>query len=351
MEVLTEIKPAETERSPDWTIDELYRKSWQIVKNNRILWIFAAAIGGGFSLNSSYNFGPQDISGLQKLFENKSLPETDKINVLGVATNSFLDTLAYIFSAVPFWFYLLFAVELIFLIIMGVFISIVYKAWANGALLANIEICINGGKASIREGSEKAFSLIRSLIILRLIPWVFSVVASLLGLLVVLILIIASGMNLFASSFPTLNGTQTIFFVIFITTLAIAAIISYIMLTLVLIWAPRIVVMEKKSVRQALVSGFKIARKKLGSMLLLGLVNSILTAFIFFLPLAVVVGIIIAGILIGIKNEQLIVILIIFGSLFVLTLIVAFTLGTAILNAFKATVWSLAYTKIKEKYA
>lgn len=324
---------------PDWNIEELYRKAWEIVKKNKILWVFAAAVGSGMSFNNNINYNGGELENFRKFFENKPTPGSDEFAVLGAATNSFSDMLTHLFSSVPPWFYIALALEIIFLILAGIIISSVYQAWAQGSLLENIQVCINGGKADIREASQKAFGYLKPLIFLQIVPGLILMLTFILSFIIAVILLII-----------IINGALKIVFGLLILILILAAFIAFLMFNLTLIWAQRLVITEKQSGINALKKGYKIARKKFWASLLLGTVNSILSGIITLIPIFVIAVIGIGGVFAAWKIEIIRIPLVAAGIFVFIALIILLTLLASILTAFKAAVWSLAYMNIQGKY-
>lgn len=332
----------------DWTIDELYRKAWQIVKNNKLLWVFAAAAGaGGLSFNNGFNFGSKDFTDLQKLFNTPPPPSSNEISrVLGTASNAAVaststasELFSTIFSAIPVWYYVVLITELLFLILAGIIISLIYQNWATGALLENVQNCINGGKANIREASEKAFAYIKPLLLLSLVPGFLLSIGA--GLVLILLII----------GIAVAGTTLKIIFGILLFIAIITSALAFLMLSMSMIWAQRQIVLEKMNWRTALSSGFYISKKKFWATALLGLVNFVLSGIVTIIPI-IAAGLIafIGSLIVFFIMKALLPLWLFIGAILVITLIIGLTVLTAIITAFKATVWSLAYTNIKGKY-
>lgn len=322
---------------PDWTIEDLYRKAWQIVKNNKMLWVFGAAIGATTSFNTS-SFNNSDIKDLQKLFEGEPTKSQELTRVLGAATSTTDGIISHLFSAVPPYLWILLVLEFLLLVLFGIFISIIYQNWATGALLENVDRCLKGGKAVIREASEKAFTVLKPLLWLEIIPSLILTLGSILGLI-----ILGAGIAFAPSIFKAIFGLLLFGFVLFL-------IYAWTILTASLIWATRQVVSENRTAKEALRRGYSIAKKKFWAILLLGLVNNILVAIVFGIPIVMLIGIIIGGIFASQLLQALGISIFIIGGLLLFALIIAGTVVGGILGAFKASVWSLAYSNIKGKY-
>lgn len=331
-----EIKPLVPEK-PDWTIEELYRKAWQIVKNNKMLWVFGAAIGAGTS-NYNNSIDKSDTEWLRKLFEGNPQQSQELTRVLGAATSATDGIISHLFSAVPLYLWILLGLEFLFLFLFGVFISLIYKSWATGALLENVDHCVKGGKAAIREASEKAFTVLKPLLWLEIIPGLLLTLGSIFSFIILI-----GGIMFAPGILKAIFGLLLFGFVLFL-------IYAWIMLTASLIWATRKVVSENTRAKEALRLGYNIAKKKFWAILLLGLVNNVLVAIVFGIPIVILIGIIVGGIIASQSIQSLGTAIFIIGGLLLFTLIIAGTVAGGILGAFKASVWSLAYNNIKGKY-
>jgi len=323
---------------PDWMIEELYRKAWQIVKTNKMLWVFGAAIGAGTSFNFNSGFDKADFEGFKKLFEGNPQQGQELTRVLGAATSKADAVISYLLSAVPQYVWILLGLEFLFFLLFAIFVSLIYQSWATGALLENVDRCIKGGKAAISEASEKAFTILKPLLWLEIIPSLILTLASVIGLI-----IFATGIVFAPGALKAVFILLTIGFVFFL-------IYAWIMLTASLIWATRQVVMEDKPAKEALRSGYKIAKKKFWAILLLGLVNNILAVIVIGIPIVVLGGIAIGGVIAGLSLKAVGIAIFIIAGLLFFALIIGLTVVDGILNAFKTTVWSLAYGNIKGKY-
>ncbi len=323
---------------PDWTIEELYRKAWQIVKNNKMLWVFGAAIGAGASFNYTSSLDKSDTEWLRKLFEGEPTKSQELTRVLGESTSATGSIISQLFSSVPQYLWILFGLEFLFFVLFGIFVSVIYQSWATGALLENVDRCIKGGKTAIREASEKAFTVLEPLLWLEIVPGLLLTLGSIFSFIILI-----AGIMFAPSILKAIFGLLLFGFVLFLIYVGI-------MLTASLIWATRKVVTENKPAKEALHCGYNIAKKKFWAVLLLGLVNNILVVIVFAIPIVVLIGIIIAAFIASLSIQALGTVIIIIGGLFLFALVIAGTVVSGVLSAFKATVWSLAYINIKGKY-
>lgn len=327
---------------PDWEIGKLYNQAWGIIKKYKVLWIFGLATGAGMSFNFNFpiNFDFESIKDIQKNFQ--SFPSETALNnltqILGASTSKPMELLSYLFSNVPFSFYIILGIEILAVIILFTMIGLIYSAWSQAALLEGIQTSLSNGIVSIRDSSKKAMSSIKPLIFLQILPLLI-VIPAFLGIFILAILS-------FVIPIIILKAILSIILLISI----IVAIYYFIYLILSQVWAPRIVVIEKAHAKDALFRGYRIAKKKKWSMILLGLVNIILSGLIIGIPIILILGFIIGGVFASGSNETLGIGLIATGAILIIPVIIGMMIVGGILNAFKATIWSIAYNNIRGKY-
>ncbi|MCL4367252.1 hypothetical protein M1563_03735 [Patescibacteria group bacterium] len=336
-----------TDRQPDWKISELYKSSWELVKKHKVLWVFGMAVaflatGGNLGSSSNSRFNSSDWQNLQKIFQNHAattaaLP-THVGNVLGTSTTALTQLTQQITANIPVYFYFILGVEVFLAIVAAIIINIVTQAWSNGALINSIEIGLQKSTPSIKNSSEQVFPVLKSLVWLVFVP----------GLILGISLAVALGIIFAASLFA--SGTLNIILIILGVIVIGAFLYWLIMLVMAQIWALREVVIDKKSGQVALFAGFKIVRKKFWSMLLLGLANLILALVAIGLPATLIIGLVIGMVSLTAHQLTLTPVFIPLIIILVLALITGFIILTGIITAFKATVWTIAYHKIRGKY-
>lgn len=334
-----QIKPELAQTKPDWTIDDLYKNAWQIVKKNKVLWLFGMAVGaGGMSGNYSNSIDGKDFDTILKIFEKSPKESSNLPDVLGSSTSMLSDTIGALFASIPPSYYALLGLEVLFLIVFSIIISVIYSSWAHAALLEGIQTATVKGKLTIRDLSEKAFGSIKPVIYVSYVPYL------LLGSIMVLIFALF-GILTFA-----LPDTAKSIVILLMPVSILISVFMFVILTLVIIWAIRIVVIDKKPAKLALRMGYKIAKKKFWASVLLGIVNTITIGLLYVLILLPIIGIIIGGAFTISKDTYLGTGIIVFGAIFLMLFILASTILEGIIGAFKATVWSLAYSAIRGKY-
>lgn len=328
----------------DWTIGELYNQSWSLVKKHKVLWLFGMAVaafsGGGFNFSNFSNF-----SGLGGS-ENKEAP-VDQLNldsldsipgVLGSQTSALTDTFSSLFSGVPVVVWVFLFLQIIVLVFLGWFISLIARSWSTAGLIQAIQLGLEEKNISIKDASAKAFASIKPLALLFFIP----------GLLFFISFLALFG--ILALGFALTTGVLKVVVVVLLIFASLALIYFWIYLTLSQIWAQRQIVLDQKQWREALFSGYRISRRKKWSMLLLGLVNMIFSSFLVLIPVLILAMVGISGFALKDSLPALGWSLLGVAGLLVITFIFAYTLLSGILTAFKATIWTIAYHKIRGKY-
>lgn len=332
------------EKSKDWSISELYSKSWQIVKNNKILWLFGMAAVGFSSGSSRSNISSDNFESIQKFFQNNDAGTTSEklTQVLGASTNTFTETLKNLFFAVPMWLYVLLGLGILLLILVNIVLSIVYQAWVNGALIAGVNAGAINQKPTISQSSNDAFPAIKGLIWLNIIPSLlfFLAVAVVFGILIFAIILLPS----FTKAIP----------IIITIIAAIGFLIIWLLITLTQIWASRRVVLDRKPATESFYSSYRMVKKKFWHMVALAIVNTMLSLvamFIMVVPVIIVGGVAVFSFIFSKPNASLIPVLIGVGIVLFLLYMIGYTILSGILNSFKASVWTLAYNHIKGEYS
>lgn len=327
---------------PDWTISDLYHRSWDIVKRHKTLWVFGMAIAGmggmSFQGNSRVwdNFGERLIDRIPS--ESQQAPDAAS-QVLGAVTASpWGELISSLFSQVPLSFYVILAVELVGLVLVGIVVSLVSNSWANASLIQSIQTALGNHQVSIRSASEKAFKSITQLIWLSVIPSLIFWVVSLSVFAVLLV-------GLFFGPTPLKVVSGLLLFVAVLLWLFL-----FIMLVLTEVWALRKVILNEKPWREAFWQGLRMAKRKFWPMLLLGLVNTVLSFIIIGGPILVLVGLLLGGFLSFEGNRGLAIGLFVGGGLLGLALVLGYLLLVGIITAFKASTWTIAYNQIQGKY-
>lgn len=332
------------QKAEEWPIGELYGKAYRIATKNPVLWWFAIAIGAGagssFRGNGGSDISAKDMQFFQNMFSGS--PQQSAEKVLGAATSPMGDLFQQIIQAIPWYFYLFFGIEILVLLGIGIAVSIIYRAWAEAALLTGIENGIKDEKPVMKDMSEKAFPRIKSFIWLQVLPslafWLISL--SLLGMLIFLLIVVPGNLKILLG---ILLGIAMLVFII-----------GLLFLTMALIWAPRKVIVDHLSAREAFLVSIHIAKRKFWKTILFGILNNLISLVIFGVAIGIpLVLFVLLGILAGVLWKGMFglsVTIISIIAVLAVVWIVLLTLLGGIVDSFKAAFWSLAYHKIRGKY-
>ena len=320
-----------------WQISELYSRAWQILKRNKVLWIFGiASTAIGFQSGHVSNPGSSSSTGTGTT--NNILQNLPNSSFQGFSANPAIKQIEQIFTSVPVGLYIALAIGVALLFLLGIILNIVFKAWSQSALLKGIEDGIDSKPVSIQSSSMAALPTIKPLVWLNVVP---SLILFLSGGLVIGILAVFT-----AAAAGALKAVPII--LIFLS--AVTFLMAAIYLNLTKIWASRLVVLEKKTAVNSLALGYKTAKKKFWAMSLLALVNTILGVVITIIPVIFIAIFGISGIMAFQSNKTLAIGLLIPAGLVLFLFILTSSIFGGILNAFKAIVWSLAFRQIKDEF-
>jgi hypothetical protein len=330
------------EKAADWQIKKLYREAFALVKKHKVLWILGTAAA---SVTSS-QFGSRGSSNTSNFLKDtdKHQEVGEKISqVLGAATTSSTEMFKHLFSSVPLWVYILLGIELVLFFIFTIIISYIYRSWISAALLEGVRLAMGKDPVTIRATSEKALSKLPSFLWLTIVPGLVLGVASLITFPLLAIILI--------------TAPVVIKIPVGILLVGCVGVIIYCLIYLAFsqIWAQRILLSEKMPAKQALFTGYRIAKKKGTSMVALAIVNTIASALVIAVPVIIILAISF-GVIMAVlgtaysPNQSQIMTFIPFACVALLLFITGFMFVNGLITAFKASVWSLAYKAIQGKY-
>src|SRR3989344_1751955 len=145
---------------PDWEIGKLYNQAWSIIKKYKVLWIFGLATSAGMSFNFNLpgNFDSDSIKDIQQNFQSfpSEIASSGFTQVLGASTSKPMEIFSYLFSNVPFSFYIILGIEILAVIILFTIIGLIYSAWSQAALIEGIQTSLSNNTVCIRDSSENA---------------------------------------------------------------------------------------------------------------------------------------------------------------------------------------------------
>lgn len=348
--MIEENNSSNTPQRGTWTITELYRQAWRVVKKNKVLWLFGLLASAGTSYSGSYSGSDSsnstsspDPSALPQLFNQPNSPQNFNFqnldtNVLGAATDGLTQTLGQILSQVPVYLYLIIALEILLLIGAGIAIAFVYKAWVTGSLLAGVKDGLNDKLVTIHDAGNQGLRvtgrLIRLMILETLIVIAF-VMAALIPLFI-------GGMLLYLAD-PLLKVLIGLGLFIVI----VLEVMAFVYLIIHLAWSERVMIEGENSAIAAIKRSFQLTKVRKAKTLGLGLVNVILgflVTFVFMIPFFILM---MGGFIAAFANQDLLIGLIPLAILLLLVFIAGSLFLSGFITAFKATVWTGAFNNIK----
>lgn len=318
---------------------QIYKKAWEIVKNNKVLWVFGMILvvfaGGGANFSSGSNFSKlgdftKSTNGSTKeIFD--QFPNQVNFVPLG---NYFKD----LFLSVPTGLYIALGFGVLVAVILGLIISLVVGSWAKAAAIGAINLAFDGKPVTLREGSQYGINNFKRIIWLSLVPWLlYSLGVFFIG-------------GILAGFVVLLSRSFLIFLpIVFLSLALVAAVLVMLAISATLIWAERVAVIEGKEAKAAFWEGWRLVKKYFGEMLLLGLGNCFLNCCLGSLIAGVIVLLI--GIAIGIFaiNKGLGWLFIMVIILIVLPIILLSVLISGIYKIFNWTTWNILYRQVREK--
>ncbi len=317
----------------------IIRRSWEIVKREKVLWVFATVLvafsGGGMgNINSVANSG-------SSIFKDKqTVPETGKkiSQVLGTATTNPQQFFQTILGSVPPLFWVALGLGFIVAVLFGIVYFIYVRNWALGALWSQCREAGSGNPTSLKMGSREGRKHWKDLFLTSLLPWLlFAGIAGVLAIILVIPMIF-------------LAGSPLIIILFLVMTIVLIALMIYLVYTM--LWqtfAQLSVILENFSWQEALPFGRKLTHAFFIDALLMGFINQ---------GIGCAVGCL-ASIILGILALIVFVLFVIshfLGGAFLVILsipAIIFLFGWALLSgimlAFSSCNWVLFYQELQKK--
>lgn len=319
----------------DWMID-IYKRSFEIVKKHKWLWIFGMMLVATSGVSFSGIF--QNFGNFSKLFGESTASGSSTPANFSLLSSVF-SSIINLFSQVPVSAYATLGISVVVAIILGIIITFVVISWAQGAAIGAINDGYNNNPVTLRAGSIYGIRSFKRIIWLLIVPGLLYFIAIIIPFIISLIIMIA----LWDSSLGRLIGILiflTFFFVMILASLAISASV---------IWAKRITVIEGKGAYESFKEGWGLVKTHFLKMIVLGCSNCILSCC---LGATIVVSIgaaIVAGIGLMSVNKQVGVIFLAMIGIVVLILILLGTLFGGIYTIFNYSTWNILYRQIRSK--
>lgn len=316
---------------PDFS--KYIKTSYKIAKENKWLWIFGALTGAGG--NVSFNW----VSDMLKQTNSTQNPQPNNIinfpqnsnSVLGATT----DALTQWLSHVPFqkWVFLVFL--LILLVAIGIFVILLIQNWSRAALIKSINKAMDGENVNLANASPEGFKYLKNLILLTLL--IFAVT---LGLIVVIplfwigIFVVVESVGILKALW-VVAGVLTFIAIFFLT---------FLITTLVNLYAERFIVLKDYPVLKAFKAAFTASRRTLAASIVTGVVNftfKIFFGIIVIVAMAFFIGLPAYLSIRAVQNDP--VLSVVLGTSTVLSFLVytfVVTLAASALNVFTYANWN-----------
>lgn len=314
-------------------IESIYKKSFEIVKKNKWLWVFGMALvaftgGGG---GSSFR-GAGDFAQYFNKSKDSSLPDTIK------AADPVFEYFKNLFFSIPPSLYISLAIGIFVLIIVGLVISVVVSSWAKGAAIGAINDAYDGKPVTLRNGSEYGIRNLKNMVWLTVVPW-----------LLYFLILVGCFTVLFIPVFIFKESPIILISVLLMLLVGIAAVVASLGISATQIWAQRVVVIEGKSGKEAFKEGWQLTRKHLGDMAVLGCTNCLLGCCLGAVAIGAIGGLIFSGIGLMALNKNAGIIFLFIVGILVLALILISTLLAGVYKIFNYTTWNVLYRQIREE--
>lgn len=319
----------------DWII-EIYKKSFEIVKKNKWLWVFGMMLAATSGVSFSGNF--QNFGNFSKSFGESTTTG------FGTPTgfsfySSLFSSIVNLLSQVPVSAYATLGISVVIAIILGIIISFVVVSWAQGAAIGAINDGYNNKPVTLRAGSVYGIRSFKRIIWLLIVPGLLYFIAIIIPFAISVFVLIA----LWGTTLGRLIGILiflTFFFIMILTSLAISASI---------IWAKRITVIEGKSAYDSFKEGWKMVKTHFLKMIVLGCSNCILSCCLGATIAASIGAAVVAGIGLISVNKQVGAIFLVIVGISVVVLLLMGVLFGGIYIIFNYTTWNVLYRQIRGK--
>jgi hypothetical protein len=245
---------------PDFT--EIVKRTYYLIKKNKWLFVYGlvlatVASGGSYS---NLRIPSDSLKDWEKVPE--EIPQ-EATKVLGVFTSTFTEWL----GSVTWQSWFILVLSIISVLLVSVVIRIVMTGWAKGALIAGFDKAYKDQSVDLRNTTKSGFASAKSLII-------FSVLAGLIGVGIVMGLVL-----LWLIVFLVLGNWETLRIIWAIAggiAGAFTLIYSIILLTMINVYAERLIVLHGFQPMTAWKKALSLSRNNFLMTFLMGLINSIL---------------------------------------------------------------------------
>ncbi len=320
---------------------EIYKKAFEIVKKNKILWIFglilAVFTGGGSNFNFRFSGDLFDL-----INPSKHSSSTSALSTI----NPLFEYFKNLFLSIPIYHYAPLIIGIIIAIVLGIVYSVIVNSWARGAAIGAINDAYDQKQVTLREGSVHGLKNLKNMVWLSVVPYLLYVIVLAISIVISILLIAVGGEIIILRIIGGLLIAIVIFF----------AVVAGLGISASQIWAQRVVILEGKSGKEAFFEGFRIFKTHIVKMIVLGCSNCLLSCclgvVIFAGIFGVIFGVIISSAGIMMVNKQIGFIflgsmLIIIAAIAIVVLLASTLIG-GIYKIFNYSTWNILYRKIRE---
>ncbi len=235
--------------------ERILKRSWNITKTYKVLWVFGMALATFSSGGSNYNFsgggsGGGESSGTDFKFPQEfkidEIPETTS-KVLGAATDRITDVV----SNIPVSVWIILGISIVVAIIAAIILSLFLREWARGALIASIHDIEDNNTISLRSGAKHGLSSVKRLMLLHFFP----------GFLFGLVILLISGLFYIGFLIFENVGLKIALGILAIFTAVLVIVVGGILLALATIAAEQLIVRKNLSFTTAFRQGLTLAKK------------------------------------------------------------------------------------------
>lgn len=318
----------------DWLIG-IYKRSFEIVKKNKWLWVFGMILvtTSGSKFSGSFN----NIGNFSNSFQGA------ESSIPGSPTSDFsmfktvITAVVNILKEIPVSAYATLGVSVVVAVIVSLIIILVVSSWAKGAAIGAVNDAYDNKPVTLRSGSLHGIHSFKRIIWLFIVPWILYFIAVVVPFAIVGVLMAifweSEVLRLFGILFFVI-----LFFLMFLVSLAICA---------SLIWAVRITVIEKRGAYESFKEGWKLVKSHFLKMIALGCANCLLGCCLTGVVGAIIGGAVVSGVGLLQVNKKVGTVFLTIVVFIVLLLVLLSILFTGIYTVFNVTTWNVLYRQIR----
>lgn len=253
---------------------DILERSFQTAWRYKWLWVFAslAALGsGGGSSNSGSNISnlfdekKNEDNAVSFLFNIKDSPQDSFSQVLSATTNSFESLLS---SITPLHWTIL-GIALLITFVAAMIIGFIAQRFALGAIISGTNQALHNQEEKVSELAQSGLKSLKTMVNLAVIQGIIGIFSFFIPIIIwLLVFIFVRDTILFG-----------LWIVIGFLTALIMLFFVFIVFGITGVYAERLVVLKGMKSKEAWLSAFKLARKKLWPSLVMGVINGTVGCF------------------------------------------------------------------------